>query len=149
MGMRSQTTGIREACVAHSPRKERHLDEESLLRNCGSWFLAFWNGVAQSAQQIAATKSLTAPAQQVITRLGQLNRIPDGQWRVHPGDLPHGESQNLDDSAWPIAKPGSEYSDDAVWFRQWIEIPKNLHGYDLTGANVWFQFQAGPRAAKP
>jgi alpha-mannosidase len=97
---------------------------------------------AQSAQQIAATKSLTAPAQQVITRLGQLNRIPDGQWRVHPGDLPHGESQNLDDSAWPIAKPGSEYSDDAVWFRQWIEIPKNLHGYDLTGANVWFQFQA-------
>ncbi|MGD0740587.1 MAG: glycoside hydrolase family 38 C-terminal domain-containing protein [Terracidiphilus sp.] len=97
---------------------------------------------AQSAQQIAATKSLTAPAQQVITRLGQLNRIPDGEWRVHPGDLPHGESLNLDDSAWPIAKPGSEYSDDAVWFRQWIEIPKNLHGYDLTGANVWFQFQA-------
>ena len=97
---------------------------------------------AQSAQQIAATKSLPAPAQQVITRLGQLNRIPDGEWRVHPGDLPHGESLNLDDSAWPIAKPGSEYSDDAVWFRQWIEIPKNLHGYDLTGANVWFQFQA-------
>ena len=96
---------------------------------------------AQSAQQIA-TQSLPAPAQQVITRLGQLNRIPDGEWRVHPGDLPHGESPNLDDSAWPIAKPGSEYSDDAVWFRQWIEIPKNLHGYDLTGANVWFQFQA-------
>ncbi len=97
---------------------------------------------AQSAQQIAATKSLPTPAQQVITRLGQLNRIPDGEWRVHPGDLPHGESLNLDDSAWPIAKPGSEYSDDAVWFCQWIEIPKNLHGYDLTGANVWFQFQA-------
>ena len=98
---------------------------------------------AQSAQQIAATKSLPAPAQQVIARLGQLNRIPDGEWRVHPGDLPHGESLNLDDSAWPIAKAGSEYPENAIWFRQWIEIPKNLHGYDLTGANIWFQFRAG------
>ncbi len=97
---------------------------------------------AQSAQQIAATQSLPAPAQQIIARLGQLNRIPDGEWRAHPGDLPHGESVNLDDSAWPIAKPGSEYSEDAIWFRQWIEIPKNLHGYDLTGAKIWFQFQA-------
>jgi alpha-mannosidase len=105
-------------------------------------FLLTGMALAQSAQQIAATKSLPAPAQQVIERLGQLNRIPDGEWRVHPGDLPHGESLNLDDSAWPTAKPGSEYSDDAVWFRQWIEIPKNLHGYDLTGANIWFQFQA-------
>ncbi len=105
-------------------------------------FLVSGMAWAQSAQQIAATKSLTAPAQQVIARLGQLNRIPDGEWRVHPGDLPHGESLNLDDSTWPIAKPGSDYSDDAVWFRQWIEIPKSLHGYDLTGANVWFQFQA-------
>jgi alpha-mannosidase len=96
---------------------------------------------AQSPQQIA-TQSLPAPAQQVIERLGQLNRIPDGEWRVHPGDLPHGESLNLDDSAWPTVKPGNEYSDDAIWFRQWIEIPKSLHGYDLTGAKIWFQFQA-------
>ena len=109
------------------------------------WQLGFcfleWRG-RNRPQQIAATKSLPAAAQQVIARLGELNRIPDGEWRVHPGDLPHGESLDLDDSAWPIAKPGSEYSDDAVWFRQWIEIPKNLHGYDLTGAKIWFQFQA-------
>ena len=71
---------------------------------------------AQSPQQIA-TQSLPAPAQQVIERLGQLNRIPDGEWRVHPGDLPHGESPDLDDSAWPTVKPGNEYSDDAIWFR--------------------------------
>ncbi len=98
---------------------------------------------AQSAQQIGtAAKWLPQPTQQVIERLGELNRIPDGEWRVHPGDLPHGESPDLDDSAWPIAKPGSEYSEDAVWFRQWIDIPQNLHGYDLTGARIWFQFQA-------
>ena len=98
-------------------------------------------GWAQSAQQLAA-RSLPTPAQQTIERLSELNRIPAGPWRVHPGDLPHGESLNLNDSTWPVAKANSEYSDDAIWFRQWIEIPKDLHGYDLTGAQVWFQFQA-------
>ncbi len=106
-------------------------------------FLLSSTAWAQSSPQIdAATKWLPAQALQVIAKLGELNRIPDGQWRVHPGDLPHGENPNLDDSAWPIAKPGSEYSEDAVWFRQWIEIPKNLNGYDLTGARVWLRFQA-------
>ncbi len=107
----------------------------------GILFLAL--AQAQSQQQIsAAAKWLPEQAQQVIERLGELNRIRDGQWRVHPGDLRHGESPDLDDSAWPIAKLASEYSEDAVWFRQWIEIPKDLHGYDLTGARIWFQFQA-------
>jgi alpha-mannosidase len=89
-----------------------------------------------------AANWLPEPAQHVIARLGELNRLPDGQWRVHPGDLPHGESPDLDDSSWPLAKPGTEYSEDAVWFRQWIEIPQNLHGYDLTGTQIWFQCQA-------
>lgn len=98
---------------------------------------------AQRGQQTSqAANWLPEPAQRVIARLGELNRLPDGQWRVHPGDLPHGESPDLDDSSWPIAKPGTEYSEDAVWFRQSIEIPQNLHGYDLTGTRIWFQCQA-------
>ena len=102
---------------------------------------------AQSPQQIA-TQSLPAPAQQVIERLGQLNRLPDAEWRVHPGDLPHGESPDLDDSGWPAVKPGDESGTDAAWYRAWIEVPKDLHGYDLSGTRIWFQFRARAAASR-
>lgn len=103
---------------------------------------------AQSAQQLAdIIKSLPTAsqqsAQQTIDRLGQMDQLPDGDWRVHAGDIMHGESIDLDDSSWEIAKPKTEYSKDALWFRRWIEVPKSLHGYDLTGTRIWFQFQAG------
>lgn len=58
------------------------------------------------------------------------------------GDMAHGESPELDDAAWPIAKAGG-YSNESVWFRQWIEVPKMLDGYDLTGTQISFLFQAG------
>jgi len=102
---------------------------------------------AQSAQQ-TATQSLPAPAQQVIERLGQLNRLPDAQWRVHPGDLPHGESPDLDDSGWAAVKPGDEGGTDAAWYRAWIEVPKDLHGYELSGTRIWFQFRARAAASR-
>ena len=98
---------------------------------------------AQTAEQLdAVMKAMPQPAQQVINRLGELNRLPDADWRVHPGDLPHGESPDLDDSSWTVAKPGGDYPSGAVWFRQWLEVPKSLHGYDLTGAKIWFSFQS-------
>ncbi|HEY1649246.1 MAG TPA: glycoside hydrolase family 38 C-terminal domain-containing protein [Terracidiphilus sp.] len=100
-------------------------------------------GWAQSAEQLQSVmKTMPEPAQQIIERLGQLNQLPAGGWRVHPGDLPHGESSDLDDSSWPAATPGGQYPDGAVWFRQSFEIPKSLHGYDLTGAKIWFTFQS-------
>ena len=129
-------------CAANSGRR-------NLKTNRKPWLVAALvflpTGIAfgQSAQQIAdATKWLSAPQRQTIDRLGEFGRLPDGHWRVHPGDIPHGEGTTLDDSAWPLATPGSEYSEDAVWFRQWFEVPKDIHGYDLTGARIWFQFQA-------
>jgi alpha-mannosidase len=89
---------------------------------------------------------LPASAQQpvalTIERLGQMNSLPVGQWKVHPGDLPHGESIDLDDFSWATAKPGDEYSRDAVWFRQTIVVPTRLNGYDLTGTRIWFSFQS-------
>ena len=30
---------------------------------------------------------------------------------------------------------------EAVWYRRRIEVPKTLHGYDLSGADVAFQFR--------
>ena len=111
-----------------------------LSLQCAAW--------AQTAEQLdAVMKAMPQPAQQVIDRLGELNRLPDADWRVHPGDLPHGESVDVDDSSWAVAKRGTDYPSGAVWFRQWLEVPKSLHGYDLTGAKIWFSFQSRTRAA--
>jgi alpha-mannosidase len=38
---------------------------------------------------------------------------------------------------------------DAVWFRQTIEVPKTLHGYDLSGATVWFHFSVDANGPVP
>ncbi len=40
-------------------------------------------------------------------------------------------------------------SKDAVWFRREIEVPKSLHGYDLTGTRIWFQFHASANGPLP
>ncbi|HEY9714982.1 MAG TPA: hypothetical protein V6C72_16050, partial [Chroococcales cyanobacterium] len=99
--------------------------------------------MAQTTEQLKTVmNAMPEPAQQVIGRLGELNQLPESQWRAHAGDIPHGESPALDDSSWTIAKRGEEYANGAVWFRQWLEVPKNLHGYDLTGAKIWFSFQS-------
>ncbi|GAA3764408.1 alpha-mannosidase [Terriglobus aquaticus] len=92
---------------------------------------------------------LTAAQQEKLTRLEQLNTLPDAPWRVHEGDVPHGEAVTLDDSAWPTAKPGSKAGKGAVWYRRTIEIPQTLHGYDLTGADVSFRFRASANGPMP
>jgi alpha-mannosidase len=93
---------------------------------------------AQSPAEIA--KSLPQADQRVMARLSELNMLPSGEWRFHAGNVPHGESVSLDDSAWPVTKVGALGTGDAAWYRQWVEIPKTLHGYDLTGVRIWFQF---------
>ena len=99
--------------------------------------------MAQTSEQLdTVMKAMPEPAQQVIQRLGELNRLPEGQWRAHAGDLPHGESPDLDDSSWTVAKRGDKYSNGAVWFRQSLVVPATLNGYDLTGAKIWFSFQS-------
>ena len=49
----------------------------------------------------------------------------------------------------PSVKPPTDSSTDAVWYRQWIEVPKTLTGYDLTGARIWFQFRANANGPMP
>ncbi len=68
---------------------------------------------------------------------------------MHTGDMAHGEAVNLDDSGWQTANAGEQTSTDAVWFRQTIQVPDTLHGYDLTGARVWFQFRANANGPIP
>ena len=102
---------------------------------------------ATQAAQIAAT--LPADTHAVIDRLSSLRELPDGAWKLHAGDLAHGEAANLDESGWqPIAK-GSKAAKDAVWFRQTYQIPATLNGYDLSGARIWFQFHAEANGPMP
>lgn len=74
-------------------------------------------------------------------RLRSLMFLPAETWKVHAGDMPHGESPDLDDSSWEVVGPNSYSPASSVWYRRWIEIPQTLAGYDITGARVWFDFQ--------
>ncbi len=107
-------------------------------------------GHAQTAEQAATiVKSLTPASQAAIARLSELNRLPADGWKFHAGDLAHGESPDLDDASWTVLKNQSETSQDAVWFRRLIEVPRTLHGYDLTGARIWFSFHASANGPMP
>src|SRR6185437_8519991 len=90
---------------------------------------------AQAGQAIA---TFPAAEQATLNRLSDLDHLPSGTWRYHAADMPHGEDPNLDDAAWPVAESGRDLGEEGLWFRRWIEIPKSLEGYDLTGAAIWF-----------
>jgi alpha-mannosidase len=106
--------------------------------------------VGQGADQAAQiVKSLDSNSKTAVSRLTELNRLPADEWRFHAGDLAHGESPDLDDSQWKAVKAQTEASQEAAWFRRWIEVPQSLHGYDLTGARIWFQFSASANGPMP
>ncbi len=113
--------------------------------------LATGSIAAQSASEAnRAMASLPPQSQVVVERLLSLSQLPPGTWKVHEGDLTHGEAVNwLDDSGWQTATAGARYPTSAVWFRQTIEIPAALHGYDLTGARVWFDFHVDANGPIP
>jgi alpha-mannosidase len=109
---------------------------------------------AQSFTPVRELKNLSPTALQKLHTLETLNALPAGQWRFHGGDLAHGEAVSLDDSAWPLAEPHSKTSrgkapKDAVWYRREIEVPKTLNGYDISGARIWFQFEADANGPMP
>ncbi|HEY2859633.1 MAG TPA: glycoside hydrolase family 38 C-terminal domain-containing protein [Terracidiphilus sp.] len=102
------------------------------------------------AAEVARVASHLPPeSQAVITRLTLLGDLPDGAWKMHAGDIPHGEATDLDDSGWETAKVPGDASNDAVWFRETYTIPDTLYGYDLTGARIWFEFHAEANGPMP
>ncbi len=103
--------------------------------------------VAAEVARVAA--ALPPESQAVITRLTELSHLPDGAWKMHGGDLAHGEALNLDESDWTTIKPIAEAPNDAVWFRQTYVVPETLDGYDLTGSRIWFQFHADANGPMP
>ena len=74
-----------------------------------------------------------------MDRLGSLGELPADVWKMHAGDVAHGEDPDLDVRAWQPIAVGEKAPNDAVWFRQTIHVPETLNGYDLSGARIWFQ----------
>ena len=93
--------------------------------------------------------NLSSGEQAVVEKLSTLDSLPAGEWRFHAGDVAHGETLGLDDSGWEKVQPKSEAPVDAVWYRREIEVPKSLNGYDLTGAKIWFKFEAWENGPMP
>jgi alpha-mannosidase len=104
---------------------------------------------AEDVTRIADKAKLPQESRAVLDRLTTLRELPDGAWKMHAGDLAHGEAVSLDESGWETIKTPSKASNDAVWFRQTVQVPDTLNGYDLTGSRIWFQFHAGANGPMP
>jgi alpha-mannosidase len=105
---------------------------------------------AQRGNEMTRAAALLPPdLRNVVDRLGSLHELPAGVWKIHSGDLAHGEDANLDDSDWQPIAVGAKAPEEAVWFRQTIQVPETLNGYDLTGARIWFQIQLNGNGPMP
>jgi len=103
--------------------------------------------VAAEINRVAS--NLPPESRDVITRLTMLRELPGGAWKMHGGDLAHGEAADLDESGWQAFSVPGKASNDAVWFRTTYVVPETLNGYDLTGSRVWFQFHATANGPMP
>ena len=54
--------------------------------------------VAAEINRVAS--NLPPESRDVITRLTMLRELPGGAWKMHAGDLAHGEEVSLDESGW-------------------------------------------------
>ena len=79
---------------------------------------------AQTAEEAAKiVANLKPESQAVIARLSAISNLPDGTWKMHSGDLAHGEAISLDENSWQAIAPRGEAPNDAVWFRQTYTVP--------------------------
>ncbi len=115
-----------------------------------SWLALFLVFVCtMNAQQPQQKPDLTGPSMAVLDTLDSFSTLPAPAWRYHVGDLPHGEDPALNDSGWQTVARGATFPEDAMWLRALIEIPKTLHGYDLSGVKVSFRLQVSANGPVP
>ncbi len=118
--------------------------------------MLFWLAVlpfslsAANAQNAAPEPpGLSSQSKTVLNTLAAFSTLPPPAWRYHLGDLPHGEDPALNDSSWQAVSSPATLPEDAMWFRASIEIPKTLHGYDISGAEVSFRFRVDANGPVP
>jgi alpha-mannosidase len=135
----------------NSVLKLRYLVSVSMLVVAGALLLGCPGRLtAQSAAEAAKiVAGLPQESRAMIERLSGLHELPDGVWKMHAGDLAHGEASNLDEGGWQPIAVRDKAPNEAVWFRQTYLVPATLDGYDLTGARIWFQFHAEANGPMP
>jgi alpha-mannosidase len=114
---------------------------EGKLSPSGDTIDGTWS-IGLEQQTVNWTRASIKPGKlELVSRaLNSLTHLPADGWRVHPADIDHGEAVDLQDSSWNVVHPNSNGPNEAIWYRRWIEVPKDLHGYDLTGSRIWFSF---------
>ena len=105
--------------------------------------------IGQSFAPKRELKNLSPAATDKLHTLDTLTALPAGDWRFHAGDIPHGESPTLDDSSWTVVQANSTAPNEAVWYRRTVVIPRMLHGYDIAGSRISFQFHADANGPMP
>ncbi len=103
--------------------------------------IAHAHAYAQDLREASLPELLDPASQAVLDTLASLSALPTPTWRYHAGNLEHGEAPALDDSGWEIAKIPSQLPAETLWLRATYEIPKDLHGYDLTGTQISFRLR--------
>src|ERR1039457_5314833 len=59
------------------------------------------SSLRQRNTEMAKAAALLPPdSRTVVDRLSSLRELPAGAWKMHTGDIAHGEDANLDDSSW-------------------------------------------------
>lgn len=81
--------------------------------------------------------------QAVVQRLSSFATLDARDWQYHEGSIEHGESPDLDTSNWKTAHLPFVAPKEEIWLRRWIEVPKTLNGYDLTGTRITFKIDVG------
>ncbi len=107
-------------------------------------------GSSALAQNITEKSYAFSPqAKTIVDRLATFDSIPADTWQYHLGDLAHGERPDLDTNGWQTIHPPFVAPHDAVWLRSWVEVPKTVHGYDLSGSQIWFSMKANANGPVP
>ena len=91
------------------------------------------------AQQKAALDALSPQARAIMDKLTGVVRLSVDDYLYHVGDVPDGAAVSLDDSSWTKGQAGGAPPQGASWIRYWVVVPKNVNGYDLTGATIGFR----------
>ena len=133
-------------CTRRCSRVDRSMRSHGLLFAGSAILLALFVPRISLAQgRNSSEPPMAQHAREVTRALGQLQALDTNGWKYSEANLPHGEDIHLDDSAWSMMDRHGTVSTGAVWFRRWFEMPKALHGYDLTGTRIWFQFHVDAR----
>lgn len=93
------------------------------------------------AQQGNVASPNPAGLDPAVEKLKAITVLPLPQWRVKDDTGFRGELPSLDDSQWAASPVGqaSEWSTGPRWFRDTVEIPAKLSGYDVRNMEVRFR----------